>query len=171
MINPNVLNSDNEKKENENVVNESPSEITDKIAGDESPNLRKSEQLRQDAENFYLELYRQYDGKIPDNLRRYFNEMTYQINQVIKKAQVEETLEIIPESQREAFKEYAEDFMNNWADFDIVTNGIYRYGQGESLKSIKEYFLAQDFGATGRAAHGRAMHAYNVMIGFLGIDE
>ena len=167
------MNNPNNSNNNENTgeTNEPWAKFADEVAERESPDPRESKKLERELANFqkqYNEFSEKCNIEIPKAIREACDEKHNQIQEAIKKARIAETLAIIPESRKEAFKEYAHDEYASPFSLKYVTDGIYRYGQGESLEDIKESLLAFRYDM-GDEEHDRAygMQIYNQMTSFL----
>lgn len=171
MVNPDTLNSNNE---NEDAAGGAWAEFAAEMAEQESPDLPRSKKLQKELDNCHerlAEARKKYNGEVPSDIYNALEEQYNQTREAIREAQIEETLAIIPESQREAFRKYAN---SDWSifSFDEIVDGIYRYSQGESLESIKEDILTKNWGGVDEEANRRrGEDVYKIMIGFLETDK
>lgn len=78
---------------------------------------------------------------------------------------------LIPDSKKEAFKEFANNDSSVFA-LGMIADGIYRHSRGEDLKDVKESFLAEDWGGVNEESNReRGTQVYNQMVGFLETDK
>ena len=137
----------------------------DEVEGDDSAGTRESVQFEQElreTEQKYIELARKYGGveNVPNDALRPLDRRHGWLKNAIVEAKIRETTELLPESQRAAFREYVEKPGIREFTIGIVADGVYRYSQGESLDSIKSDF-----------ENGGREREYETMIGFLEAGE
>ena len=141
-----------------------------------APDMKGSDQLKQELEDLnkrLKELMDQYGGikEIPRDILHPLRDELDEKERAIEKAEIAEAKALLPESQREAFQEYA-DSESHFLTIDVIIEGIKRYASGESLDDIKDSILHEDWGgATDEINQLRGQVVFDDLIKFLGVGE
>lgn len=177
--NPNSHNNESANKTDnawDNIAENPTSQSTNTPEGQadthSSEKLSKLEQKLEDLRKRIKETKEKHNGNAPDDMTDSLMEEYARIQHDIKIAKTEETIALLPESQREAFKEWVEDEDSSSYLFDEIVDAIHRYDGGESLDVIKTEITSKDRnGATEENNQKRGEVVYNKLVGFLGVDE
>ena len=169
------MNNPNSFNENNIEVNDNQWTKFAKEMENEKTEIKESERLEQELDSLdkkIVELSNSYDdGIIPRDIFRPLGEEHDKLEYAIKEAKTNEAEAILPESQKEAFREYANSPESIFT-FDAIAEGINSYSQGESLEDIKNNILSKDWhGADEEFNRARGESVFNKLVSFLDKNE